>query len=46
MLKKISNIFGIPIMNLKTFQQHDKVVSAAEVETGQELLKRARQSTS
>ncbi len=44
-LEKISNIFGIPIMHLKTFQKHDKVVLAAEVETWEESPRRARQTT-
>ena len=40
-LDKISNIFGIPIMHLKIFQKHDKVMFAAEVETGEESPRRA-----
>lgn len=40
-LEKMANVLGLPLMHKKTFQSHDKRVSATEVEHGEEALKKA-----
>ncbi|XP_076467178.1 uncharacterized protein LOC143298248 [Babylonia areolata] len=39
-LQTFSTVMGIPGMHLKTFQAHDKKVTAAEIESGSTLLER------
>ncbi|KAK1876707.1 Protein translocase subunit SecD [Dissostichus eleginoides] len=42
-LKTISKVLGIPALDLKTYQRHDKRVTVAEIERGLESLHRTRE---
>ena len=39
-LEKMANVLGLPVMH-KTFQSHDRQVSMAEIECGEEALKKS-----
>ncbi|KAK7088262.1 hypothetical protein V1264_022198 [Littorina saxatilis] len=40
-LETFSAVMGIPAMHLKTYQRHDKKVTAAEMEAGSAMLQRS-----